>query len=103
MKNNEFQYNSINKSIHEPARLIILLNLSVMESTDFIFLMKLTGLTDGNLSAHLKKLKSVEYIDIKKEFKDNRPYTTITMTQKGKTAFSNYVDIMKGLFDSISK
>jgi DNA-binding transcriptional ArsR family regulator len=58
----------IDRVIHEPARLLILAYLSVVESADFLFLMNQTALTRGNLSSHLSKLETAGYIEIKKEF-----------------------------------
>ena len=57
----------INKLIHEPARLKIMAQLYVIESADFLFLMRQIGLTFGNLSAHLSKLEAAGYIEIEKE------------------------------------
>ncbi|NPE10003.1 MAG: hypothetical protein GNW80_17115 [Asgard group archaeon] len=62
----------IDKDIHEPARLMILSYLFVLESADFIFLRGQTGLTWGNLSSHITKF-----------------------TDKGKEAFLNYRAKMK--------
>ena len=69
----------INKIIHEPARLMIMSYLYVVESADFVFLRNQTGLTDGNLSSHLNKLESVGYVEIEKKFKGKRgfPYQHI--------------------------
>ena len=58
----------IDRIIHEPARLLILSFLYVVEAADFIFLMRETGLTKGNLSSHLNKLEGAGYIDVVKEF-----------------------------------
>ena len=55
----------IDRVIHEPARLMILAYLYVVESADFLFLMRQTGLTGGNLSSHLSKLEAAGYVDIK--------------------------------------
>ena len=60
--------NSIDKLIHEPARLKIMAHLYVIESADFLFMMRQTGLTFGNLSTHMSKLESVGYIKIIKMF-----------------------------------
>ncbi len=40
----------IDRVVHEPARLVILANLYVVESADYTYLMNRTGLTWGNLS-----------------------------------------------------
>ena len=43
----------IDRIIHEPARLLIIANLYVLESAEFLFLQRQTGLTFGNLSSQL--------------------------------------------------
>jgi DNA-binding transcriptional ArsR family regulator len=63
----------IDRLIHEPARLMIMAYLYVVESADFIFLMHHTGLTHGNLSSHMSKLEAAGYIEIVKEFVDRKP------------------------------
>ena len=60
-KNIRGSITAIDKLIHEPARLIIIANLYVLESSDFLFLMRQTGLTFGNLSSHLSKLEKGNY------------------------------------------
>jgi DNA-binding MarR family transcriptional regulator len=84
----------INRLVHEPARLKILAYLSLVESADFVFLVSRIGLTMGNLSAHVSKLEEAGYIKVKKEFKDNRPHTMISLTEKGRDAFTSYRDKM---------
>jgi DNA-binding MarR family transcriptional regulator len=64
--------------------------LYVVESADFLFLVKQTGLTWGNLSAHVSKLEEAGYIDIKKEFLGKKPHTLASLTQKGRIAFKAY-------------
>ena len=85
----------IDRLIHEPARLLIMANLYVVENADFLFLMNQTGLTQGNLSSHLTRLEKGRYIRIKKEFKGRRPYTMISITAKGRDAFKSYSEMMK--------
>lgn len=80
----------IERLIHEPARLKIVAYLSVVESADFVFLISRTGLTMGNLSAHMSKLEQAGYIDVEKEIKNNRPHTTLSLTETGRRAFEQY-------------
>jgi len=80
----------IDQVIHAPARLMVLTYLYVVESADYVFLMRLTGLTWGNLSTHLTKLEEAGYISIHKEFKGKKPHTTIGLTKQGRTAFREY-------------
>ena len=91
----------INKIIHEPARLNIMANLSVIDSADFLFIMRRTGLTFGNLSAHMSKLEDVGYIEIIKEFIGKKPHTMLKITEEGKKAFENYRKKMKNFFNEI--
>ena len=80
----------IDRLVHEPARLMILAILYVVESADFLFLMHQTGLTRGNLSSHMSKLEDAGYVDIKKEFVGKIPRTLLRLTDKGREAFQIY-------------
>jgi DNA-binding MarR family transcriptional regulator len=92
----------INRLIHEPGRLMIMAHLYVVESADFLFLKRQTGLTWGNLSAHLSKLEAAGYIDVEKEFVDKKPHTVLRLTDKGRTAFHAYRRSMKQMFEDLS-
>ena len=84
----------IDRLIHEPARLMIMAYLYVVESADFLFLMHQTGLTHGNLSSHMSKLESVGYIEVVKEFVDKKPHTMLRLTYTGRGAFQEYRERM---------
>lgn len=99
--NDQQQQMDIDKLIHEPARLKILAQLYVVESADFIFIMRQTGLTQGNVSSHLNKLENAEYVEIKKGYVGKRPHTMITLTKKGREAFKKYVQSMRQVFDGL--
>lgn len=93
----------IDRVIHEPARLLILAYLSVVESADFLFLMNQTHLTRGNLSAHLSKLEATGYVEIKKEFVEKIPRTLLSLTEEGRKAFQEYRRSMKQVLDSLAE
>jgi len=84
----------IDKLIHEPARLLIISYLYILESADFIFLKAETGLTWGNLSTHISKLEQAEYVYIEKKFIRKKPHTLAKLTDQGKRAFEEYKKIM---------
>lgn len=88
----------IDKLIHEPARLLIMANLYVVESADFLFLMNQMGLTFGNLSSHMSKLESAGFINVEKEFVEKKPITRLSLTDEGRTAFEDYKTRMRHLF-----
>ena len=80
----------IDRVIHEPARLLILTYLYVVKAADFIFLMRETGLTKGNLSSHMTKLEEVGYIEVEKEFVDRKPRTLLRISNAGQHALQAY-------------
>ena len=91
----------IDKVIHEPARLLIMANLYVVESADFTFLMNQTGMTWGNLSSHLSKLEQAGYVAVEKSFVGKRPYTLLRLTVDGRTAFQTYRQQMSRLLTDL--
>jgi len=92
---------SLDRHIHEPARLRIMAHLSVVENADFIFLLNQTGLTRGNLSAHLTKLEAAGYISIKKEFVKRLPRTVLALTKQGRTALGDYLKQMQSFLEEL--
>jgi len=90
----------IDRVIHEPARLLLVATLSVVESADFLFLMNQTKLTRGNLSSHLSKLQAAGYVEIKKEFVEKIPRTLLRLTEEGRNAFVEYRQKMQRVLDS---
>ncbi|MFX0076289.1 MAG: winged helix-turn-helix domain-containing protein [Candidatus Hermodarchaeota archaeon] len=93
----------IDKIIHEPARLMIMSYLYVVESADFVFLRNQTGLTDGNLSSHLAKLESSGYVDIEKKFKGKKPQTILKLSKQGREAFEVYRKKMEQVLTGLSE
>jgi DNA-binding MarR family transcriptional regulator len=92
----------IDRVIHEPARLLIMAYLSVVESADFLFLMNQTNLTRGNLSSHLSKLEAAGYVEIRKEFVEKIPRTLLRLTEKGRQAFLQYRHNMQQVLNSLA-
>jgi DNA-binding MarR family transcriptional regulator len=80
----------VDRLIHEPARLVIVSILSVVESADFLYLLRETGLTKGNLSSHLSKLEQGAYVEIEKTYRGKTPLTICRLTDKGRSALDNY-------------
>jgi len=91
----------IDRVIHEPARLRIVALLYVVESADFVFVMDQTGLTWGNLSAHMTRLEQAGYIEVQKTFKDRRPNTSLRLTPAGREAFQEYRREIRAVLDEL--
>lgn len=92
--------NDIDRLVHEPARLMLMAVLYVVEGADFTFLMNQTGMTWGNLSAHMSKLEEAGYLEVEKSFKGRRPNTMLRLTTEGRKAFREYrMKMLKALDD----
>lgn len=91
----------IDKLIHEPSRYVLMAYLYVVEVADFLFLLRQTGLTWGNLSAHLGKLEAAGYVAIQKEFLGKKPHTTVRLTDEGRNAFEEYRGNMKRVLEKL--
>ena len=82
----------IDKIIHEPVRLRIMMILSGIEQADFNFLLNTLNLTRGNLSRHIEKLEGADYVEVIKSFKGKLPHTSYKITQSGSNALTEYWD-----------
>jgi len=80
----------IDKIIHEPTRLRIMMILAGLEQADFKFLVTTLGLTRGNLNRHMEKLESAGYLKVKRSFKGKIRNTSYRLTQKGSKALAQY-------------
>jgi len=80
---------------------MIMAQLYVVQSADFLFLQRQTQMTPGNLSAHLTKLEDVGYVEITKEFIDRKPHTALALTKKGRNAFKQYRRNIKQIADKL--
>ena len=81
---------NVDRLIHEPSRSIILAILSAVQSADFLYLLRETGLTKGNLTVHLSKLEAAGFIIIEKTYRGKLPLTLCSITNEGELAFENY-------------
>ena len=88
----------IDKTIHEPARLMIVSILAEVEEADFLFLQRETELTKGNLSSHLTKLETAGYVHIEKTYLQKKPLTLCRLTGEGLDAYRTYRETMRRIF-----
>jgi DNA-binding MarR family transcriptional regulator len=91
----------IDRTIHSPARLMVMTYLYAVESADYIFLQNLTGLTWGNLSSHLSKLEEDGYIAIEKEIVGKKPHSMVHLTESGRAAFREYKQSMQQVLSNL--
>lgn len=88
--------NGLDRVVHEPARLMIVTILSVVEAADFVYLLHETELNKGTLSSHLARLEEAGYVEIKKTFRGKVPQTLLKLTKSGRQAFEEYRNKLRG-------
>jgi DNA-binding transcriptional ArsR family regulator len=91
------QLASLDRLVHDPARLAILTALAACERADFLFLQRITGLTKGNLSSHLAKLEEARLVEVEKRFVDKKTQTLVCLSGAGREAVEGYWKEMDAL------
>lgn len=94
-----FDIDHIDDVIHGRVRLGVMAYLSGAGSADFNTLKTRLQATDGNLSAHLRKLEDAGFIRVDKTFVNRKPLTTLVLTDTGRTAFAAYLDAIGKLVE----
>jgi DNA-binding MarR family transcriptional regulator len=72
------------------GRLSILTALAGEGVAEFVRVRERTCLTDGNLSAHAKRLEGAGLIAIEKRFREGRPVTSFRLTGEGRAALERH-------------
>lgn len=95
MAENVKQFKPLDPLLHSELRLAVMSILVGVEDADFVYIKAQTGSTSGNLSVQIDKLSSAGYIEVEKTFKGKKPCTICRITEKGRDAFAEYVEILK--------
>lgn len=85
----------LNPLLHSQLRLGVMSILMNVADADFVYLKEKTESTAGNLSVQLDKLSSAGYISVEKGFVGKKTRTTAKITEKGRSAFVEYVEALK--------
>lgn len=83
---------SFDRLVYERVRLGIMSALAVREELTFSELKALFDVSDGNLSAHARKLEEAQYLTCSKSFEGRRPKTIYRLTPLGRSALNRYLD-----------
>jgi DNA-binding transcriptional ArsR family regulator len=78
--------------VYERVRLGIMSALAVRTELTFTELKALFDVSDGNLSAHARKLEEANYLTCTKTFEDRRPKSIYRISQRGRDALNKYLD-----------
>ena len=85
----------LDRIIHEKGRLAIMSMLAAAPELSFTEMRDALGMTDGNLTTHIRTLQEAGYVSVTKSFQHNRPLTTCSLTASGKKAFTNYINLLE--------
>ncbi len=91
----------IDTLLHEPVRLRLLTFLSMLERADFMYLLRQSGVSKGNLSVQMAKLEEAGIVSVDKELVDGRPRTTYSLAAKGRKALSQYKRTMQEVLSKL--
>jgi len=94
---------NLDRVIHEKARLAIVSALSATPSLSYTDLRNLLGMTDGNLTSHLRILQEAGLVSLSRSAGENRPQTTCVLTEAGRCAFTEYLGQLEQIVAQFKK
>lgn len=90
----------LDRLIHERVRLGIVSSLAVNGSLTFTDLRDLLGITDGNLSAHARRLEEAGYLTCTKSYEGRASKTEYGLTTRGRRELEAYLDHMEAIIQA---
>ena len=90
--------NNTSKVFESHIRIQMIASLSIEDLT-YKQMKEILGCTDGNMTTHTKKLIQEGFMEVRKEFVNNRPQTTYHLTDVGRTQFEEYVALLNRLVE----
>lgn len=88
-------YLQLDRVIHEKGRLAIMSMLAAAPELSFTELRDALGMTDGNLTTHIRALQEEGYLAVAKSYQNRRPLTTCSLTPPGRKAFAGYINLLE--------
>lgn len=85
----------LDRVIHEKGRMAIMSLLAAASELSFTELRDSLGMTDGNITSHIRTLQQAGYIAVTKSFQEKRPLTTCSLTPTGRKAFEDYINLLE--------
>jgi DNA-binding MarR family transcriptional regulator len=93
----------LDRVIHEKGRLAIMSLLAATPQLSFTEMRDTLGMTDGNVTAHVRTLQEAGYVSVIKEFKQGRQVTSYSLTREGRKAFATYIDLLEKIVEQTRK
>lgn len=92
---NPLPFLKLDRVIHEKGRMAIVSLLAASPEMSFIDIREALGMTDGNLSVHLRTLQEAGYLALTKSFRNRKSLTTCALTPAGRQAFGEYINLLE--------
>lgn len=92
-------YRQLDPLIHQPARLSIMAALAVTREIEFGTLRDTIAISDSLLSRYMGNLEEAGYITVRKGFVGKRPRTWLSLTSKGRAAFTAHVELLRKIVE----
>jgi DNA-binding MarR family transcriptional regulator len=89
--------------VHHRTRLGILAVLREVDQAEFGYLRDALGLTDGNLSRHLRTLEAAGHIQVRKGYQGKRPRTWLHLTTHGTKALDQELAALRALVTRLDR
>jgi DNA-binding MarR family transcriptional regulator len=86
--------------VSNAGRLRILAALASEPAQPFVHLRRATGLTDGNLATHARRLESAGLVAIEKTITNGKPLTTLHLTPTGRSALAAHARALLAALDA---
>lgn len=87
-------FSQLDRVIHEKGRMGIMSLLAASADLSFTEIRDTLGMTDGNVTTHIRTLQEAGYVAISKSYQNNRPLTTCALTPAGRKAFAAYINLL---------
>jgi DNA-binding HxlR family transcriptional regulator len=91
--------NDFSDIFQSKLRLMIISALITGQKT-FKEIKEITGATAGNIRVQTTNLEKAGYIIVSKTYNGRKPQTTLSITEEGKKAFIEYVNMLNTLINS---
>jgi DNA-binding MarR family transcriptional regulator len=89
--------------VHHRTRLGILAVLREVDRAEFGYLRDVLGLTDGNLSRHLRTLEAAGHVQVSKGYQGKRPRTWLPSHHQGHKALDQELAALRTLVTRLDR
>ncbi len=87
--------------IHEPARLRVLALLAMVEEADFMFILRATGLSRGNLSVQMTKLETAGLVELDRQLDGARARTSYRLASTAGPTLRAYKQTLGAILSTL--